>query len=424
MNYRSEIQRTHPDYIAYVPKSCDGSTGDTGNEHFLVEQLKDGRLFAVWTQSTSEGEPDQHIVFAFSEDQGRTWSDPKTIACRDEARGIGMASWAFPLVSKSGRIYVIYSRHVGLNDIGTHTTGLMGCIYSDDTGAQWSEETILPMPRSIWDHSNPKVPANWIVWQKPSRLSSGKYLAGLTRWVSKDVRPPKPRNEWWADAAVVEFMRFENVDDDPACADLKITWLMSDEAALRVGLVGHPSVPLLQEPSWVELPDGRLFCVMRSTLGSPYFSISSDSGENWTHPEPLRQFDDGPLLLHPCSPCPIYPLDDQGNYAFFYHNHNGNFLHYTPSETHHHRRPVCLARAAFRPGARQPLWFSEPWFFMDNGGVVMPLRADLALYASITKEGEDTVLWYPERKFFLLGKKIDKALALNLPVPELRTLKC
>ncbi len=415
MNHILEVNRTAPDFITYIPKSSDGSTGDTGNEHFLVEALPGGGLFAIWTQSSYEGHPDQHIVFTKSLDGGKTWPAPKTIAGPEPERGLGMASWAFPLVSRSGRIYVIFNRHIGVNDVFTHTTGLMACIYSDDQGETWSDQVLLPMPRSIWDNPDPKIPINWIVWQKPVRLSTGKYLAGWTHWVSPAVRPPAPRPEWWAEAAVVEFMRFENIDDDPAPEDLKITYLMSGEKALQVGLIGYPHVPVVQEPSWVEMPDGRLFVVMRTTLGSPYYSVSDDQGETWSLPEPLRQYDDGPVLPHPCSPCPIYRLNET-NYVFFYHNHDGHFQHYTPSDSNQHRRPICLARAEFRPGARQPLWFSEPWFFMDNGGVPV-LRADLAMYASTTPNEEGLVLWYPERKFFLLGKKVNEEMVLSLNVP-------
>ena len=50
-----ELQRTKPDYVVYVPKSTDGSTFDTGNEHFLVFDGPDGSMMAVWTQSTYEG---------------------------------------------------------------------------------------------------------------------------------------------------------------------------------------------------------------------------------------------------------------------------------------------------------------------------------------------------------------------------------
>ncbi len=46
---------------------------------------------------------------------------------------------------------------------------------------------------------------------------------------------------------------------------------------------------------------------------------------------------------------------------------------------------------------------------MDNGGIELGpgKRADLAMYASTTPIEDGLILWYPERKFFLLGKKIE-----------------
>ena len=54
---------------------------------------------------------------------------------------------------------------------------------------------------------------------------------------------------------------------------------------------------------------------------------------------------------------------------------------------------------------------------MDHGGVPI-LRGDLAMYASVTR-GDDggLVLWYPDRKFFLLGKKITRGLLAGMAVP-------
>lgn len=413
MNLAIESQRTRPDYIAYLPPSTDRSTAATGNEHFLVEKLANGHLFAVWTQSSFEGATDQHIVFSRSLDNGLTWSTPTTIAGEDLTRGFTMASWAFPLISRTGRIYIIFSRHIGVNDVFTHTTGLMSCIFTDNEGVSWSEEVHLNMPRSIWDHPDSSIPANWIVWQKPIRLSDGRYITGMTRWVSPQV-VTTPIGDWWSYPSVVEFIRFENIDETPAAEDIILSFLARDEHALRVGLRGYPDIPVAQEPSLVVLPDGRLFCVMRTTLGCPYFAISVDQGQHWSKPEPLRQHDDGPILPHPLSPCPIYPAGDSG-YVFFYHNHDGNFLHWTFTDTSHHRRPVCLARGEFRPHARQPIWFSEPWFFMDNAGILI-LRNDLAMYASTTDSPQGIILWYPERKFFLLGKNITTAELRDLPV--------
>ena len=155
-----EVERTHPDYRVYLPRSSDGSEGDSGNEHFLVFDGPDGSLMVVWTQSTYEGRPDQHIVFSRSEDGGTTWSTPKTIAGggADPRTGRGMASWGFPLVSGSGRIYVLFNQHIGLNDIFSHTTGGMGGIYSDDSGRTWSGIETVPMAGSSWDIRTRDIP--------------------------------------------------------------------------------------------------------------------------------------------------------------------------------------------------------------------------------------------------------------------------
>jgi hypothetical protein len=413
LDIQTELQSTCPDYVVYVPQS---DSGDTGNEHFLVFDGPDGALMAIWTQSTFEGMPDQHTAFARSDDEGLTWSPPRTIAGPDPQAGVGMASWAFPMVSRSGRIYVLFSRHIGINDYATHTTGLMGGIYSDDAGATWSPERTVPMPRSKWDNPDPSIPANWIVWQKPLRLSAGKYLAGFTRWISPTIRPASPVSSWIGHASVVEFMRFANLDDDPEIDAFRIDFFASDDDALQVGFPDHPEVSVVQEPSLVSLPDGRLFCAVRTSTGHPYYTLSTDEGRTWQAPEPMRQSDDGPLFLHPLSPCPIYQVD-AGEYFFLLHNHDGHFEEWGPTDTSWHRRPICIARGLFDPDARQPIRFSEPRFLMDNGG--LPLghgsgRSDLAMYASVTIRNQIPVLWYPERKFFLLGKRLTREYLASL----------
>ena len=45
-------------------------------------------------------------------------------------------------------------------------------------------------------------------------------------------------------------------------------------------------------------------------------------------------------------------------------------------------------------------------------------RADLAMYASTTPTDDGLILWYPERKFFLLGKRITRAWLGEIPVPD------
>ena len=167
----------------------------------------------------------------------------------------------------------------------------------------------------------------------------------------------------------------------------------------------------------MKLPDGRLFCVMRTSAGSPFWSVSADGGETWAPPRRLLRKDGGEPLLHPVSPCPIYDVGGNeagsGRYALFIHNNDGHFKGYrpTPLVTGFNRRPIYLVPGRFQPGADQPVWFDELKLFMDHDNVSLGKpgtngRFDLSLYASLTCRNGTPVLWYPERKFFLLGRII------------------
>ena len=254
-----------------------------------------------------------------------------------------------------------------------------------------------------------------LCWQKPLRLGKeGKYLAGFTRWTSFAVRK-NPTPSWTSADARVEFMRFENVDAGPEVKDLQISWFAANGRALCVPFPGHSEVSACQEPSIVKLPDARLFCVMRTAAGSPCWSVSADAGESWSQPRRLLRRDGGEPLLHPLSPCPIYDAGGNtagsGRYILFIHNHDGHYGGYKPTDTGFHRRPVYLVRGRFEPGAEQPVWFEEPRLFLDHRGVSLGKpgtdgRLDLALYSSFTVRQGRAVLWYPDRKFFLLGRVI------------------
>jgi hypothetical protein len=103
-----------------------------------------------------------------------------------------------------------------------------------------------------------------------------------------------------------------------------------------------------------------------------------------------------------------------------HHNNDGRFEGSTPQQTQLNRHPAFVAVGEFRPGAEQPVWFSESRFLMDNGGV--PLgpgkRRDIAVYTSLTRRGGCDILWYPDRKFFLLGKRITPELLADLSAPS------
>jgi putative SOS response-associated peptidase YedK len=62
----------------------------------------------------------------------------------------------------------------------------------------------------------------------------------------------------------------------------------------------------------------------------------------------------------------------------------------------------------FRPNAHQPVWFSQPKLLADSDGVAAGVqgRTEMGTYGSLTEHNGKRILWYPDRKHFLLGKEI------------------
>jgi len=415
---KRELAGTEPDYVVYVPKSVDGSTFDTGNEHFLVFDGPDGSLMCVWTQSSYEGAGDHRIMFSTSKDEGATWGAPVRVAGPGRPGEGHMASWGFPLVSKSGRLYAVWNQYQGIDDVVHQHTGTMDACYSDDLGTSWSKPQTIPIERSPHDHTDPKVPSCWIVWQKPIRDLDGNWFTGFTRWVSVAVRRPPHVDSWTAWESVVEFMRFENIDDDPEPRDVAVTYSAWGEDALRVPHYTDPLLSIAQEPSLVRLPDQRLFCVLRTMSGYIWYSISADDGRTWCNPRPLLRRDHGDPILEPLCCCPIYEYE-AGRYVLLHHNNDGRFEGCTPEDTGKNRRPAFIALGEYRPNADQPVWFSDSKQLMDNAGRgIGPLnRTDLGVYPSVTKRRNNFVLWHPDRKFFLVGKGITDEWLADLRAP-------
>ena len=317
----TEWQRSKPDIVVYLPRGG----RDTDNEHFLVFEAPHGdELLATWTQSSCEGRGDNHIVVARSRD-GEDWSEPLFVAgAREE--GDGQASWAFPIVAISGRIYLFCTRETPIFDNDRQGSGAMGCLYSDDAGHTWMQGSDIPMPRNRFDHPDPQVPKNWIVWQKPVRDSQGRWIAGYTQCTSK-VHAQTTYSGWVNQDSRSAFMRFENIDEGPAPEELEISWLPVDREGLEVPNRVYPEMSVAQEPCVVLLPDGMLLVVMRTMTGQIWYSVSDDDGESWEEPEVLRYCDGGEPVPQPMSPCPIYALED-GRFLLVFHNNDGRLGKY------------------------------------------------------------------------------------------------
>lgn len=260
--------------------------------------------------------------------------------------------------------------------------------YSDEDGETWSQPRVVPLPRVKRDPTD--KPPSWCIWQRPLRLGKdGKYLVGLTRHGGEPtVGTGVP--------SVVEFIQYDNIDDDPEIEDIQVVLLAAaDEEEMRV--VDPKWGLCCQEASIVNLRDGRLFALMRTSAGSPYWTQSRDKGERWDPPKPLKDAQ-GRAYKHPCVPCPIYdrrgPEACSGEYFAFISNQERD-----ENNSYRPRGRLFLIAGRFDPESEQPIRFAEPKPFPSrpNGN---------AFYTSLTGVDGKTVLWIADWKHFLIGKVI------------------
>ncbi len=417
--YTDDWQRTNPDFVVYLPRSRSGPDGYA--DHFLVNYTPGGDLLAMWTQSSVEGSFDTRVVFSRSEDEGHSWSAPELLVGARTAQEMP-AYFGVPVISATGRIYCFYKIDIGFSAGGFRLAGAFRCHYSDDDGRTWQEGGVdIPVRRTRFDHPDPKVPCNFIIWQNPIRDAKNRPLAGFSRSSSPYVFP-LAKDGIHGDVQC-EMMRFDNIDEGPEAADIQITWLPEAEGTLRVPSPIEPQrsrgYSIFYEPSIVVLPDERLFLKGSTETGRIWYSISDDHGATWRQPEVMRSRDRGAEMLHPAAPAPLYALED-GRFLLLFHNHDGySYGAHGPRDVNS-RRPLFMAVGEFRPDAYQPIWFSEAKMLCDTEcvGVGPEELIWLAMYSSLTEREGRRILWYPDRKHFLLGRYITNEMLADMTVPQ------
>ena len=401
-----DILVNRPDYVVFIPKQPrkwewrdPAKTGDSYNDHFQVlVNPANGHLYAFWTQASKEGEIDHHVCFSKSLDGGLDWTEPVIVAgSPNRARPRAIASWQQPMLSKSGRLYCLWVQQV----TGRGLAGALFGVYSDDEGETWSAPRDVKLPRQDADDPDPTKPGGWIQWQRPLRLGEGgKFFVATSRHGKAPYDPKR--------MCKIEFWQYENIDDDPKVEDIRVSIFSGNRDALDVTkIAGGPHFrpahedEALEEASVVKLPDGRLFALMRSSIGHPVWSQSRDGGRTWSAPKVLRDRDGGTPFLHPRSPCPIYDWKGEdaasGTYFAFIHN----AFDFSKDYAYQERGPLYLIAGRFNPDAEdQPIEFSAPKLFAPRD------RYGNSFYTSCTVRDGRCTLWFNDMKFYLLGRDI------------------
>lgn len=415
--YTDEWKRSNPDFVVYLPRGAQG--GDAENQHFNVVATPSGAFLAFWTQASVENAADQHVVMSRSTDRGLTWSEPVEIdgPRPPDPAGTGLASWEFPIVAPGmaagggARVYCFYNKNVGINDAREDSTGVLRCRWSDDDGRTWSGRALdYPIAPSALSNPDRAVPPTWIVYQVPLVTPEGHVLAGFTRWASNAVDPGRGMLER---SSEICFLRLENILTEPDTGKLMVTTWPKSAHGLRVPVREGSGVSVAQEPTVQALSDGRLLCVMRTLTGKIYFALSEDDGRSWNEPAPLRYEPGGEPLLNPIAPCPLYRFGDGRFLLLFYHNDGSGNGGAGPTDYKRNRTPAWFALGEEIAGhPTQPIRFSRPRILLSNEGVPAgPIgRTEIATYASFFEHERLPYLWYPDRKHFLLGKRITQEL--------------
>ncbi len=235
-----------------------------------LERTATGRVFASWfTGGTKEPEPENTVVLAYSDDDGKTFSTPMAMALpfQDGTRCYDPCLWIDP----KGRLWYLFNR--SLKDSTQHGVYARICEQPDATPPVWGEEFRVGFGSPFSFRMN-----------KPVVLSSGEWVMPVVHALE--------RVEGWAGFDP------KQVQGAAVSKDEGQTWTLHGAVQLpRAGL----------ENMLVELRDGRLWMLIR-TETVLWETHSADKGVTWSEARPtslatphsrffIRRLASGNLLL-------------------------------------------------------------------------------------------------------------------------------
>lgn len=223
--------------------------------------------FTEFRDTSREDEANADISVIYSYDEGESWSQ-RQLLFQKSTGVMNIMSISF-IKLKNGDIGAFY---IEKDSDGTDTILFRR---SANHMLTWSEPVncLSDLPRDYYVINNDRA----II------LSSGRIILPVARHSIDIGCEDFP-------AGVVLFIYS---DDDGK------TWQKSESEIL----CPFPNDPVgLQEPGLYQLPDGRLWCYIRTGLGFQFRAYSSDNGKTWTSPEPDIRFSSpaSPMLVKAC----------------------------------------------------------------------------------------------------------------------------
>ncbi len=230
-------------------------------------RLKNGAILFGYTEYIGndwEDDANARIVCLTSYDEGESWQDKRVIIEKTE-NCKNVMSLSF-LRMNNGDIGAFY---IQKNADGTDKILL---IRSADEGESWSAP--VDCMQSL-DKQDYYVLNN----DRAVKTASGRIILPMARHsIYKGL-----------EFAPGELCFFVSDDDG-------ISWRKTET---EFSLPYSTDDDGYQEPGLYEMPDGRLWCYIRTGLGCQFECFSSDNGESWTSPEPNHFFSSplSPMLV-------------------------------------------------------------------------------------------------------------------------------
>ncbi len=221
------------------------------NSEASIIELKDGSLLMAWQcyQKSEFGSNDcapSNISLMNSYDNGATWENRRVVA---EMNGecVNLYSPSF-IRSDDGKLLLFFKRYTQLAE-GEQTRANYYKIISEDEGETWSKEQLIFEDVTAF-------PINHTI----KRLSDGAWLIPLEdiegKWITENEH------------SSIVVLRTED--------ELKT---LTKSNKITVPMRGA------MEPCIAQCADGTINMVMRTQLGSVFYSKSCDGGKTWSKPQ-------------------------------------------------------------------------------------------------------------------------------------------
>lgn len=333
------------------------------DQPYVVDNDDGSWLCVMTTGDGVEGERGQHVVATRSSDQGRTWTEPVPLEPPDGPE----ASWAVPLRTEAGRIYVFYTfnsenlREVRADDppfaggVCRRVDSLGAFVYrfSDDGGRSWSDRRWeIPVRAFAIDRENPYQGRVRFFWSVAKPFIQGGIAYLFASKVGGFGEGFFTRSEGM-------LLVSDNLTAEPDPDRHRWQTLPRGDVGIR-----GPRGRIAEEHNGVPLGGSSLFCVYRTTDGFSGHAYSRDGGATWTPPA-FMTYGPGKRRVKNPRAANFVRRFSNGRFLYWFHNHG--------------REGIYDGLPGSVPyQSRNPAWVCGG---IEEGGVIRWSEPEILLYA-------------------------------------------